>query len=87
MAVVAVSSFVSLLFAALISINLVSGEHCGFGGAVFGVNSKFYGKERSLGVLKAHDNIRHLQILSTGVSFGLGGTGRFDAFGVGYLCS
>ncbi|KAJ9558887.1 hypothetical protein OSB04_013501 [Centaurea solstitialis] len=83
MAVIAVSSFESLLFVALISIHLVASDHHAFGGAVFGVNSKFYGKERSIGVLRAHDSLRHLQILSAGIDVSIGGTGRLDAFGVG----
>nr|GEU80496.1 aspartic proteinase-like protein 2 isoform X1 [Tanacetum cinerariifolium] len=52
-----------------------------FSGAVFGVNSKFSGKDRSLSLLKAHDNLRHLQILAAGVDLPLGGTGRPDAVG------
>ncbi|XP_024984319.1 aspartic proteinase-like protein 2 [Cynara cardunculus var. scolymus] len=86
MAVVAVSSFVSLLFVALISIYLVASENRDFGGAVFSVNSKFYGNERSLGVLKAHDSLRfsHLKILASGVDFHIGGIGRLDDVGLYY---
>ena len=32
-------------------------------------------------MLKAHDDIRHLQILAAGVDLPLGGTGRPDAVG------
>ncbi|KAI3697051.1 hypothetical protein L6452_29771 [Arctium lappa] len=89
MSVVVVSSFVSLLFVASISIYLVASEDRDFGGAVFSVNSKLYGKERSLSVLKAHDDIRHLQwhkVLASGVTLPLGGIGRPgpDAVGLYY---
>lgn len=48
------------------------------------MNSKFSGKEKSLSLLKAHDDIRHLQILAAGVDLPLGGTGRPDAVGLYY---
>ncbi|GKC35162.1 aspartic proteinase-like protein 2 isoform X1 [Tanacetum coccineum] len=77
-------------FISIISIILIyscytsSGDEV-FSGAVFGVNSKFSGKERSLSLLKAHDNLRHLQILAAGVDLPLGGTGRPDAVGGGAM--
>ncbi|KAF7132251.1 hypothetical protein RHSIM_Rhsim09G0037000 [Rhododendron simsii] len=48
------------------------------GGAVFTVSSKFAGMDRSLSAMKAHDSLRHLQMLA-GVDLPLGGTGRPDA--------
>ncbi|XP_023748697.3 aspartic proteinase 36 [Lactuca sativa] len=84
MAVIAVSSFVSLLFVASISISLVASENRNFRGAVFSVNSKFSKKDRSLSVLKAHDSLRHLQMLASGVDLPLGGTSRPDAVGLYY---
>ncbi|CAI9117261.1 OLC1v1018615C2 [Oldenlandia corymbosa var. corymbosa] len=53
------------------------------GGGVFEVSSKFGGRNRSLDALKAHDSIRHLQILA-GVDLPIGGTGRPDAVGLYY---
>lgn len=87
MAVIAVSSFVSLLFVASISISLVASENRNFRGAVFSVNSKFSKKDRSLSVLKAHDSLRHLQMLASGVDLPLGGTSRPDAVGYVYTLS
>ncbi|KAA8531368.1 hypothetical protein F0562_006077 [Nyssa sinensis] len=52
-------------------------------GGVFSVNYKFAGMERSLSVLKAHDNLRNLRMLA-GVDIPLGGTGRPDAVGLYY---
>lgn len=65
----------------LISVSVGANNEESFRGAVFGVNSKFSGKERSLSLFKAHDNLRHLQILASGVDLPLGGTGRPDAVG------
>ncbi|KAG5531004.1 hypothetical protein RHGRI_025829 [Rhododendron griersonianum] len=53
------------------------------GGAVFTVSSKFAGMDRSLSAMKAHDSLRHLQMLA-GVDLPLGGTGRPDAVGLYY---
>ncbi|KAJ9555417.1 hypothetical protein OSB04_010031 [Centaurea solstitialis] len=79
-----VSSFISLLFVVLISVSVSASNDGDFRGAVFGVNSKFSGKERSLSLFKAHDSLRHLQILASGVDLPLGGTGRPDAVGLYY---
>ncbi|XP_071713048.1 aspartic proteinase 36-like [Rutidosis leptorrhynchoides] len=68
----------------LISLSVAATNDGDFRGAVFGVNSKFSGKERSLSLFKAHDNLRHLQILASGVDLPLGGTGRPDAVGLYY---
>ncbi|KAI3518667.1 hypothetical protein L1887_07474 [Cichorium endivia] len=76
--------FISLLFVALISVSVAASNDDDFRGAVFGVNSKFSGKERSLSLFKAHDSLRHLQILASGVDLPLGGTGRPDAVGLYY---
>lgn len=81
---VIVPSFISLLFVSLISVSVAASNDDDFRGAVFGVNSKFSGKERSLSLFKAHDNLRHLQILASGVDLPLGGTGRPDAVGLYY---
>ncbi|KVH90946.1 aspartic proteinase-like protein 2 isoform X3 [Cynara cardunculus var. scolymus] len=79
-----VTSFISLIFVVLISVSVAASDDGDFRGAVFGVNSKFSGKERSLSLFKAHDNLRHLQILASGVDLPLGGTGRPDAVGLYY---
>lgn len=50
------------------------------GAGVIKVNYKFSGADTSLSALRAHDDIRHLSILS-GVDLPLGGTGRPDAVG------
>ncbi|KAI7742924.1 hypothetical protein M8C21_008729 [Ambrosia artemisiifolia] len=71
------------LYLLLISVPFAASTDDTFSGAVFGVSSKFSGKERSLSLFKAHDNLRHLQILASGVDLPLGGTGRPDAVGCG----
>lgn len=53
------------------------------GGGVFRVDYKFAGMEKSLSALRAHDSIRHLQIIA-GVDLPIGGTGRPDAVGLGH---
>lgn len=50
------------------------------GPGVIKVNYKFAGADATLSALRAHDDIRHLSILS-GVDLPLGGTGRPDAVG------
>lgn len=52
------------------------------GGGVFKVDYKFAGMERSLSAMRAHDSVRHLQIIA-GVDLPIGGTGRPDAVGWG----
>lgn len=73
--------YISFLFLLLISVSAAKTSNSDFSGAVFGVNSKFSGKERSLTLFKAHDELRHLQILASGVDIPLGGTGRPNAIG------
>ncbi|XP_071701304.1 aspartic proteinase 36-like [Rutidosis leptorrhynchoides] len=75
---------ISLISLLLISLSVVATNDGEFRGAVFEVNSKFSGKERSLSLFKAHDDLRHLQILASGVDLPLGGTGRPDAVGLYY---
>lgn len=75
------NTFISLLISLLISFFGTVTSDNQFRGAVFGVNSKFSGNERSLSLFKAHDNLRHLQILASGVDLPLGGTGRPDSVG------
>ncbi|KAH7835369.1 hypothetical protein Vadar_025514 [Vaccinium darrowii] len=91
-AISAVSKIVKLLSFFLVVISptstAASGEESsgvdeGGGGAVFTVNYKFAGMERSLSALKAHDSLRHLQMLA-GVDLPIGGTGRPDAVGLYY---
>ncbi|KAJ0617125.1 putative nepenthesin [Helianthus annuus] len=67
-----------------ISISVAAINDDSFRGAVFDVNSKFSGEKRSLTLFKAHDNLRHLQILASGVDLPLGGTGRPDTVGLYY---
>ncbi|XP_076884884.1 aspartic proteinase 36-like [Bidens hawaiensis] len=80
------STFISfsLILLISISINTATSSNNDFRGAVFDVNSKFAGTERSLSLFKAHDSLRHLQILASGVDLPLGGTGRPDAVGLYY---
>ncbi|MFS7916321.1 hypothetical protein Hanom_Chr02g00175771 [Helianthus anomalus] len=68
-----------LLLSISVSVAAISDHN--FRGAVFDVNSKFSGENRSLTLFKAHDNLRHLQILASGVDLPLGGTGRPDTVG------
>lgn len=95
-AISAVSTIVRLLSLLLLFLLVVisptstaaSGEESsgideGGEGAVFNVNYKFAGMERSLSALKAHDSLRHLQMLA-GVDLPIGGTGRPDAVGLYY---
>lgn len=95
-AISAISKIVKLLSFLLLSLLVVisptstaasseesSGIDEGGGGAVFTVNYKFAGMERSLSALKAHDSLRHLQMLA-GVDLPIGGTGRPDAVGLYY---
>lgn len=63
-----------------VCVSAASDDEFGFGG-VINVNYKFAGMERSLSALKAHDTLRHLQILAAGVDLPLGGTGRPDSVG------
>ncbi|KAL6970848.1 hypothetical protein U1Q18_030530 [Sarracenia purpurea var. burkii] len=75
-----------LVIAACTTATSVSASNAGAGGGgggVFRVNYKFAGMERSLSALKAHDSLRHLQMLA-GVDLPLGGTGRPDAVGLYY---
>ncbi|KAM3345127.1 aspartic proteinase 36 isoform X1 [Capsicum galapagoense] len=53
------------------------------GEGVIKVNYKFYGLERNLSALKAHDEMRHLQILA-GIDLPIGGDGRLDSVGLYY---
>lgn len=53
------------------------------GGGVFKVDYKFAGMERSLSAMRAHDSVRHLQIIA-GVDLPIGGTGRPDTVGLYY---
>ncbi|CAA3025376.1 aspartic ase 2 isoform X1 [Olea europaea subsp. europaea] len=55
----------------------------GGGAGVIKVSYKFAGSERTLSALRAHDDVRHLNILA-GVDLPLGGTGRPDAVGLYY---
>lgn len=56
----------------------------GGGAGVIKVSYKFAGSERTLSALRAHDDVRHLNILA-GVDLPLGGTGRPDAVGWVFL--
>ncbi|XP_076885507.1 aspartic proteinase 36-like [Bidens hawaiensis] len=78
------SKIIIILISSSVSITITATDDDNFRGAVFGVNSKFSGKERSLSLFKAHDSLRHLQILASGVDLPLGGTGRPDAVGLYY---
>lgn len=64
-----------LLFLVILvySVNVVSE-------GVIKVNSKFAGLETNMRALKAHDEMRHLHIL-TGIDLPIGGTGRPDSVG------
>ncbi|KAK4483379.1 hypothetical protein RD792_010565 [Penstemon davidsonii] len=79
------SYFQSLLLFILSLLNFLSQNRAYQNGAVgvFEVNYKFAGSNRSLSALKAHDDVRHLAILS-GVDLPLGGTGRPEAVGLYY---
>ncbi|KAK1435298.1 hypothetical protein QVD17_01059 [Tagetes erecta] len=79
-----ITTYISFPFLLLITVSVAATSNSDFSGAVFGVNSKFSGKERSLTLFKAHDDIRHLQILASGVDIPLGGTGRPNAVGLYY---
>lgn len=67
----------------VVCVSAVTGDTDG-GGAIFTVSSKFAGMQHSLSLLKAHDNLRHSQILAAGVDVPIGGTGRPDAVGLYY---
>ena len=73
--------FLSLGFFLLILVVTASANH-----GVFSVKYKYAGQKRTLPILKAHDSLRQLQIL-TGVDLPLGGSGRPDGVGSAFLCS
>ena len=83
MPVIARSSFTFALLlpflAFLLLIPPVSANH-----GVFSVKYKYAGQERTLSTLKAHDSRRQLQILA-GVDLPLGGSGRPNGVGSGFL--
>ncbi|KAL2470165.1 Eukaryotic aspartyl protease family protein [Abeliophyllum distichum] len=84
------SRFFFIVFCSLFSLfNFFSSDYRvvlangGGGAGVIKVSYKFAGSERTLGALRAHDDLRHLNILA-GVDLPLGGTGRPDAVGLYY---
>ncbi|PSS23998.1 Aspartic proteinase-like protein [Actinidia chinensis var. chinensis] len=74
----------STLTTRITSASASGGDDRGGGGCgVFSVSYKFAGMDPSLSALRAHDNLRHIQMLA-GVDLPLGGTGRPDAVGLYY---
>ncbi|PIA25750.1 hypothetical protein AQUCO_10800028v1 [Aquilegia coerulea] len=71
------SSSYTILVLVLLLVPLVSST------GVFQVRHKFYGRERSLSALKAHDTHRHLRILSA-IDLPLGGNGNPNDSGLYY---